>query len=134
MPSSVCKIVPLACLLGLACLSGCSGGAPIAVSGEVTLDGQPLKEGLIKFIPADGKATTADATIANGQFSANVPLGEKRVEIYAPKVVGKRRMMPESPEVDIIEELIPERYNAKSELKMTVEKGAQSKKFELKSK
>jgi hypothetical protein len=133
MRCAVRKVIPLGFGLCLIVLAGCSGNASV-VTGEVTLDGQPLKEGLIKFIPIDGQTPTADATIADGKFSATVPVGEKRVEISAPKVVGKTRMMPDSPEVPVIEELLPERYNVKSELKIMVGKGTQTKTFELKSK
>jgi hypothetical protein len=54
------------------------------VTGTVTLDGRPLESGLIRFVPTDGQTATADATIANGQFTATVPVGEKRVSISAP--------------------------------------------------
>jgi hypothetical protein len=123
-----------AMLLGLACLAGCGSGRG-NVTGEVTLDGQPLKEGIIRFVPTDGHTPTADAPVSDGHFSANVPVGEKRVELSAPKVVGKLpRMMPESPQVDDVRELLPQRYNVKSDLKMTVESGTQEKTFELQSK
>jgi hypothetical protein len=105
------------------------------VTGEVTLDGQPLKTGLIRFVPADGKTPTADATITDGKFSAVVPLGEKKVEINAPKVVGKLKMYdtPDSPVVEQTKDMIPQQYNVRSTLTMTVQKGTQEKKFELTS-
>jgi len=104
------------------------------VSGEVTLDGKPLKEGVIRFVPEDGKSPTADAPVADGKFQATVPAGKKRVEISAPKVVGKRKMYdtPDSPVVDEVAELIPAKYNVRSELTLTVGRGAQKEKFELK--
>jgi hypothetical protein len=122
-------------ILGLACAGGCSSGEGI-VNGEVTVDGQPLKQGIIRFVPVDGKSPTADAAIADGRFSATVPVGEKRVEISAPKVVGKQKMYntPDSPVVEEVAELLPARYNVRSELTMTVQKGSQEKRFDLKSK
>jgi hypothetical protein len=50
--------------------------------------------------------------------------------------VGKRKAYdtPDSPMVDIVEELIPARYNANSELKVTVKKGGQKETFALASK
>jgi hypothetical protein len=122
-------------LLALACAGGCSRAGKATVRGEVTLDGQPLKEGVIRFVPADGQSPTADAAIVAGRFTATVPLGEKRVEISAPKVVGKRKMIdtPESPWVDEVAELLPPHYNVRSELTMTVQRGTQEKRFELKS-
>jgi hypothetical protein len=120
-------------LVCLALGSGCAGSRDGNVSGEVTLDGHPLKEGIIRFIPVDGKTPTADARIVDGKFSAKVPTGEKRIEISAPKVVGKIKMIdqPDAKEVDEVGELIPERYNVKSELTMTVGSGKQQKTFTL---
>src|SRR5262249_38253762 len=123
-------------LLGLACAAGCSSASGKgSVSGEVTLDGQPLKEGVIRFVPVDGQSPTADAAVVGGRFKATVPLGEKRVEISAPKVVGKRKMYdtPDSPAVDDVVELLPPRYNVRSDMTMTVRKGSQEKNFELTS-
>ena len=77
-------------------------------SGETNTLGAPLKEGVIRFVPVDGQTPTADAPIVNGRFSATVPVGKKRVEISAPRVVGKRKMYdtPDSPVVDDVAELL----------------------------
>jgi hypothetical protein len=130
-------VVVFGLLLGLACAGGCSSEAgKVTVSGEVTLDGKPLKEGVIRFVPVDGKSPTADAAIVDGRFQGTVPVGAKRVEISAPKVVGKRKMYdtPQSPWVDEVAELIPARYNVKSGLTAEVKKGANNLSFDLKSK
>jgi hypothetical protein len=114
---------------------GCSGDSKhAAVSGSVTLDGAPIQTGTIRFVPADGMSATADAIITEGEFTAAVPPGEKRIEISAPKVIGKRRMMPDSPEISITEESVPAKYNTKSELTYSVTAGTQSKDFELSNK
>ena len=89
---------------------GCSSDSGKGtVSGTVTLDGQPLQSGLIRFVPVDGQTPTAEATITDGEFSVEVPVGEKRVSISAPKVVGKRPayQTPNAPMIDIVEELLP---------------------------
>jgi hypothetical protein len=137
MNSGTKKPVLLGLFLGLAWIGGCSfAGATGLVTGEVTLDQKPLKEGVIRFVPVDGKSPTADALIANGRFTATVPTGEMRVEISAPKVVGKRKMYdtPESPLVDEVAELLPPRYNVQSQLTLSVQPGTQEKRFDLKSK
>jgi hypothetical protein len=105
------------------------------LSGTVTLDGAPLASGLIRFIPADGQTPSADATISEGKFTAKVPVGEKRISISAPKVVGQRKLYetPDSPTADVVDELLPARYNARSELTLTVTAGAQQKNFDLQS-
>ena len=126
--------------LGLACgllgAAGCSPADRGTVSGEVTLDGRPLQEGVIRFVPADGKSQTASAAVVNGRFRAALAVGKKRVEISAPKVTGKRKVYdtPDSPTVDVVEELLPARYNVRSELTLTVEAGSQERRFELESK
>jgi hypothetical protein len=107
---------------------GCSADAKhAAVTGTVTLDGQPLKSGTIRFDAADGRTAATDATITEGKFSANIPPGDKRVSITSLKVVGKKKMYdtPDSPVYDVTEELLPARYNAQSELKATVALGDQ---------
>lgn len=123
-----------AALLLVAVLAGCSSqGATGTVEGTVTLNGQPLEQGLIRFVPVDGQSQPADATITSGKFTAIVPVGDFRVEITAPKVVGQVKMYntPDSPTVDKIEEAIPAKYNVNTELKMTVPKGKTEKNFEL---
>lgn len=124
-------------MLLAAALFGCSsektGGT---VKGTVTLDGQPLAAGQILFVSVDQSTPSAEGTITAGQFEALVPLGEKRVEIRAPKVTGKKKMYdtPDSPTVDIVAELLPAKYNVSSELTMTVDGAAQEQNFDLKSK
>jgi hypothetical protein len=105
------------------------------VTGSVTLDGQPLPSGVIHFVPADGKTATADSMITDGKFSASVPPGDKKVSISAPKVTGKKRMFdkPDSPEVDVVQELLPAKYNVQTQLTLTVNAGSQEKDFPLSS-
>jgi hypothetical protein len=124
------------CTVVIVALPGCANKSDrSAVSGNVTLDGQPIKAGVIRFIPADGQTPTADAAIADGKFSGSVPPGDKKISISAPKVTGQRRVYetPDSPKVDVVEELVPARYNARSELTWTITAEAQQKDFDLKS-
>lgn len=113
---------------------GCSGLAKNAeVKGEVMLDGQPMKTGQIRFVPMNGKSPAVDASVADGKYAARVPLGEMKVEIRAPKVIGKRKMYdtPDSPTVDDIAERVAARYNDRTELRLTVQAGGQEKTFEV---
>ncbi|MDB5344965.1 MAG: hypothetical protein JWP89_3342 [Schlesneria sp.] len=94
------------------------------LTGSVTLGGKPVEKGSINFIPKDGKTVTVGSKIVNGQYSASIPFGDKRVEIRAPKVTGQRSAYegdPNSPKIDIVTELIPGRYNSQSELSFTVD-------------
>lgn len=124
-------------LLVAAILAGCSSeNAKGTVEGTVTLNSQPLEQGLIRFVPVDGKSQPADATITGGKFTAIVPIGDTRVEVTSPKVVGKTKMYdtPDSPTVDRIEEAIPLKYNIQTTLEYKVVKGKNPPKaFDLKS-
>ena len=131
------RVAPFALLI-LALAAGCGSSDAATVEGTVTLDGQPLKEGTISFEPVDPTTGgTGGGVIKDGKFTAtNVPVGEMKVRISAPKVVGKRKAYntPDSPTVDITEELLPAKYNTSTELKIAVKKGGQKEKFELSSK
>jgi hypothetical protein len=123
-----------ALMLVVATLAGCNSDTTHGVvEGTVTVDGAPLKEGLIRFTPKGGDTATADATIADGVFTVRVPIGEKQVSVNSPKVVGQRKAYEtaDSPMVDVIEEAIPARYNSNTELTMNVKPGKQPAKFEL---
>src|SRR4051812_45665982 len=80
--------VLICCLLLAGCAKKSNRGT---VTGKVTLDGQPLASGVIRFVPSDGQTATADSMITDGKFSASVPPGDKKISISAPKVTGKRR-------------------------------------------
>lgn len=118
-----------ACGLVLLCsFAGCGrDNGMMEVSGAVTYDGQPVKCGVISFLPSDGNGPTAATVVTDGRYSVKVAPGKKRVRIEGFKVVGQRHYVPNdptSPMVDIQEEILPERYNAKSELSREIESGA----------
>lgn len=120
-----------------ASLPGCSARDDKGrVQGTVQVDGAPLKSGNVRFVPVGGASVTSGAPIVDGRFDAAVAPGTMRVEISAPKVVGKQKMIdaPDAPQVDIVEELLPARYNVKSELTMEVQGGEQAQQFDLKTK
>jgi hypothetical protein len=131
-----CRCVCL-CLLCCVLIVGCAKKSNRGtIAGTVTLDGVPVKSGVIRFVPADGLTATADSIITDGKFSASVPPGEKKISISAPKVTGQRRVYetPDSPMIDVVQELLPAKYNAKTELAWTVTVGSQEKDFPLTSK
>jgi len=115
---------------------GCGSDAPThPVKGRVTLDGAPLEKGSIRFSPT-GEASPAGGEIKNGEYSLMAPPGESKVEITSTKVIGQRKAYntPDSPMVDITKEVVPEKYNARSTLKIEVKAGSNSKDFELSTK
>lgn len=109
--------------IGAAMLSGC-GGADIdrvGVSGTVTLDGQPLENGSILFLPK-GEGPSAGTQIENGRFaiapSDGPSPGNYRVEIRSFRGTGQ--MIPDDDlpgqMVERRDQIIPARYNHASEL------------------
>jgi hypothetical protein len=127
------RVAALSVALGL--LTGCGGGDNMAdVTGTVTVDGATPEKGSMTFIPADGKSPTAGGEIVNGKYSARVPLGTAKVQIRVPKVVGKKKLYntPDSPVQDIFEEVLPAKYNEKTELTVEVKPGKNEKNWELK--
>lgn len=124
--------VPAAVLLALAL--GCAGAGTGDVSGTVTYDGKPVEQGAIAFVPADGKGPTAGATITDGKYTASkVPVGTAKVSITGVKVTGKKKMYddPQAPLVQTAAELLPAKYNEATELRYDVQRGAQTKDFDL---
>src|SRR5262245_31539415 len=107
--------------------AGCSGSGPRMgeVTGSVTVDGKPAESGAISFFPLDGKSPTAGGMIKDGRYTAKVPVGNAKVEIRVPKVVGKKKLYdrPDSPEQPILQEVLPPKYNDQTELKFEVQSG-----------
>ncbi len=131
-----CRYVGIVALLGATFVWGCGGDKLPTVKGKVTLDGQPLENGAISFVPADGATATAGGVITNGEYSIEVPPGPKKVEITASKVVGQRPAYegdPNSPMIDITESIIPPRYNTQTELTREVQPGENTFDFDLTS-
>ena len=100
-----------------AMLAGCgdSGGPrTYKVTGEVTLDGQPLPtEGtiILHHVPPDQDA--ASAQIIDGEFSLRATEGQKRIEVHASREVPGETNAYGSP---LVEPYIPQKYNANSVL------------------
>jgi hypothetical protein len=112
---------------------GCGdGGAVGKVSGTVTYDGRPLERGQIKFVPASGP--TAGAVIEDGKYTVTkVSVGTAKVTISGIKAAGKKKLYdtPDAPERGLAQELLPAKYNEKSELSFEVKRGANEKNWEL---
>jgi len=124
--------------IGLSLVAGCGvakGPARAAVSGEVTLAGEPLNAGVIRFIPTQGaNGPVVFARIRDGLYEttrANGPVvGSHRVEID-PDFEDDPAADADDPEEARAEYIrqhgpiaiakIPERYNRKSELSAVIE-------------
>ena len=122
-------------LFSLVSTSGCTDSPTHGtVRGTVTLDDEPLAEGTVRFVPVDGQSQTTSGFVTNGTFTATVPAGLMRVEFSAPKVTGEMQKMydePDSPEVPVVDELLPVKYNVETELTLEVKLGSQDASFPL---
>jgi hypothetical protein len=135
-------------LLLAASLAGCGGVKdPLpreAVSGTVTLDGQPLAHGVLQLLPAGQKEGTAcGASIEKGKFEierAQGPVPGEYVVIINSTEGGAGAGAPAGAPgpVDSAarpKELIPAEYNTQSKLTAVVKAGAPNTlEFALKSK
>jgi hypothetical protein len=128
-------------------VAGCGGGDSLpreAVSGTVKFDGAPLKSGMIQFQPTSAGETQAGvAPIIDGRYTVDrsnglVP-GRYQVivtGILAPPEAPKNEMPGDTrPPKAPAKEVIPEKYNARSELAAQVTKeGPNTFDFDLKAK
>ena len=122
--------------LGLALLAlglGCGkAGNHASISGKVQLDGKPLEQGSILFIPIEGtKGVPAGGPIVNGDYrlhQAAQAVGVNRVEVQAVHKTGKmmknpyaRRTIPQFIEMETA--AIAKHFNVSSTLKTEVKPG-----------
>ena len=88
---------------------GCSSSSLIEVSGEATLDGVPIEQGVIGFWPVDGKGPSAQARIEKGKYQIAVAPGNKKVCIEALQQVGETRPSgPSGPAVPVLNRVSPD--------------------------
>lgn len=130
------RVAVVAGLLGLG-LVGCGGsgkGPTGTVSGQVTLNEQPLTSGYIVLTsPKQGNAAGSKLDGKGGfNLTDPLPIGDYVVTVTPPPVETSPLTTPAgaaSPKSNI-----PEKYRteAKSDLKFTVKAGANTAKFDLK--
>lgn len=87
------------CVLALAAVPGCGDGRPtrVPVSGKVLIDGKPLTEGIVQFVPNDARPA-AGKLDSEGRFTLTsydgddgVVLGTHRVLIAAKEMIGESK-------------------------------------------
>ena len=123
--------------IGLLGLTGCQSEELFirtAASGQVELDGQPLSQGRILFIPAgDTEGPAASGTIQNGQFvldrDSGPVVGDNRVCIFSQPQTGfdlddetsyARAVQRNRNQPVLGKQPIPAQYNQNSKLLITV--------------
>lgn len=134
---AVRRFVP-ALLLGFAIMVGCGGTEGYStVTGNVTLDGQPLPDALIQFSPVNPGSPSYGRTDASGNYELiysreikGAELGEHVVAITTAQTGDPDA---EPPTQDVPEKL-PPKYHSQTELKVEVKPGKNVHNFELQSK
>lgn len=111
-------------------VAGCSrSGRPepprYPISGTVTLDGQPLKEGKVQLVTVS-QGLIETFPVKNGGFSGKAAAGERRVELYVIKEVpyaesGFVPMPGEITPATVKLQVLPPHLNTESALVATVE-------------
>ena len=126
--------IPLA--LAAALFLGCSGDDRRAVSGEVSLDGEPVNGGSIVFLPSGGEGSKGAAEIVDGKYAIpraqGLPPGNYRVEIHWSKPTGKQ-IPSGDPGMTMEErvEVIPAKYNSASTLTVAITSDENKRDFKL---
>jgi len=130
---------PVSALIAISLLAivGCgdSRGDLAPARGNVKLDGQPLADALVEFVPQDGKGVVSlGRTDKSGNYSmmasrtaVGATRGANRVRITTFEILddgGKQKVVPER---------LPTKYNSASELTVTVKPRRNTFDFELSS-
>ena len=118
-------------------LSGCGSGSRHALHGTVTLDGQPVADGTISFLPAPGTTgNSSGSAIKDGQYSlaaANgLQSGEYRVTIEARRPTGGKVRDPQTGK--LFDEVLPVTYREMGKLTVTIPASGGEASFELTTK
>ncbi len=115
--------------LGTAVLAGCSDpyGGRMEVSGAVTLQGQPLKEGSILFAPLENQDTPGGAQVIQGEYKIPPQSGLRPGKYLVRLTAGDGRTpaneeiaAPGGPANIVSVDLIPEDWNTRSKHEIEV--------------
>jgi len=129
------RILAIASVAMIVAAAGCGPQDPrVTIQGTVALDGRPLSQGQVVFMPANKSLRAEGAAVKDGGFTIRVHKGPHRVEINA-NVEERRNAGPNAlPEAGITyQSLIPPRYNEKSTLTFDVQSAQDKPAFDLMS-
>lgn len=116
---------------GALALCGCGGSGQVELTGEVTLDDNPIEAGAILLTPTDATGTATGGEIKGGKYAltgerAPRP-GTYKVSISANKKSGQKvqKAMGKPGELDDeLVEAVAARFNTKTELTVEVKAGS----------
>jgi hypothetical protein len=101
------------------------------VHGTVTMNGQPLAEGAVRFIPVNGETQATGGSIRDGKFQVQVPVARQRVEISSNTVDLEKTPPNANGDQIVMKILVPPRYNIHSELTLDVVAGLNEPEYKL---
>ncbi len=131
------------CIVIATCF-GCGKNGPrrAAASGDVTLDGQPIEEGVIQFLPVEGTiGPETGGVITKGHY--DIPrlrgpvVGKNRVELRASKKTGRKIQDPTGRTgvlTDEYKEMFPPGYNTNSSLVREIKDEPNTLNFDVRTK
>ncbi len=128
---TLCRTGLLLLTLCLPVLAGCNFDNAVPMTGAVTYEGQPVKEGQIVFTDPSGDTKSGAGAIVDGSYNVTVAPGNKTVRITAFRETGRMDRSNPGVEKPEIEAYIPEKYNARSTLNITVESSGGTRDFAL---
>ncbi|MDB5310792.1 MAG: hypothetical protein JWO38_4994 [Gemmataceae bacterium] len=135
MHRQVCAILACICLAA----PGCSGDNRSEVSGTVSLNGRPIEEGSINFIPVEGnQGPGTGGIIRDGKYhiprANGVTAGKNRVEVRAFRETGRKVQDPTGLPGALTTERVPAfppEFNDKSTLVREVRAGSDTIDFDV---
>ena len=114
-------------------IAGCGEADPfehVGVSGKVTLNGEPLKDGTITFIPtATGAGAHTEITGGTYKISSSEGPGPGNYRVEISRNIGSGRKVPDPEYPGQLKEetfnSIPPQYNVSSSLKVDIKNEAE---------
>lgn len=108
-------------ILCLVCMLGCGDeSSSVTVSGNVTLDGEPIEVGMIRFVDQSGVVPSAAGPIEDGKYSVEIEPGEKTVLIQGYKADGFLGMEgPSGEKAPNLIPIVPDVYNSEQDPLLT---------------
>lgn len=139
MPELISHLRRIAALTLFVCVStsitGCSqsdGPKLYPVTGKVTFEGEPVKEGRITLRKVDGDKRSYSGSISEGRYELTAEAGPSAVEVIASRLIpGKFDRSNGTPE-PVGEMYIPKKYNEATTLQVEVKSGSNDFPFDLK--
>ena len=127
-PQKLLCLALLICCVAVGCDSEGNGPQRAPARGTVTVDGEPLENGMLQFTPTQGNSgPVAGTVITNGEYSVAKKLGPvvgtNRVQISGTRKTGKTIKTEIGMLVDERISVVPEQYDSQSFLIREVKAG-----------